>query len=125
MKISTVEDGLFGLIRFENGASISLSTSYALNTSEANERQVSLYGDKLGAELFPLKVFGEPDALSDTTPFFPGEDEENHLKCIRNFLNAIEGKEPLLVTASQGTRVQTLVDALYTSAETGKAIKLI
>lgn len=121
----SVEDGLFAFIRFENDISIALSTSYAINMEVENDKQVSIYGERLGAELFPLKLFGESHSRQFNTSFVLEESQELHLKCIRNFIRAVGGREPLLVTAHQGTQVQILVDAIYESAETGKAITLV
>jgi predicted dehydrogenase len=121
----SVEDGLFAFIRFENDISIALSTSYAINMEAENDKQVSIYGERMGAELFPLKLFGESHSRQFITSFMSEESQELHLKCVRNFIRAVGGREPLLVTAHQGTQVQTLVDAIYESAETGKAITLV
>ena len=120
----TIEDGFFGFVNFEGGASIALSTSYALNMEEKDERQVLLYGENLGARLFPLKFFGENQTQLTEQNFLHLDDEEPHLNLIRNFLRAVDGKEELLVTAAQGTRLQGLLDALYQSARTGSLIRL-
>lgn len=118
----SVEDGLFALIRFENNSSIALSTSFAINAELANDRQINIYGENLGAELFPLKLFGECNSRQINSIVNSNEDEELHLKSIRNFIRAVEGREPLLVSANQGTRLQLLVDAIYKSAENGEAV---
>ncbi len=120
----TIEDGFFGFITFEGGASIALSTSFALNMEEKDERQITLYGETLGAKLYPLRFFGEAQA-PETPPAFGAADlEEPHLKLVRNFLRTVDGREELLVTAAQGTRLQGLVDALYQSARAGNVISL-
>jgi predicted dehydrogenase len=119
-----IEDSLFALIRFENDVSIAISTSFAINIEEKNLRQVRIFGDKLGAEVFPLKLFGESYGRQFTTGFIPEDEEELHLKNLRNFLRAVDGREQLLVTAQHGTQLQTLIDAVYRSAETGSAVVL-
>jgi predicted dehydrogenase len=118
----SVEDGLFAFIRFAGDLSITLSTSFAMNMEEKNSLQVSLYGDTLGADLFPLKLFGEAQGRQYTTSFIPEDEEDHHLKCLRNFLRAISGREALLVTARQGAQLQILIDAIYQSAESGRAV---
>jgi len=95
----TIEDALFGMIRFENDVSISLATSFALNTAEANDRQVTLYGENLGADLFPLNFYREEQNRQLNSRPLPEEDEDYHLKCVRNFIQAILGNEPLQVDA--------------------------
>ena len=120
----TVEDGLFGFIKFKNGASINLETSFALNIKEKDIRNVQLFGDKLGAKLFPLEAFGEDgNQLIDVVyPFH--EVEDLHYKCIANFVNACLKKETLLVTAKQAIYMQRLICALYNSADSGKPVTL-
>lgn len=120
----TVEDALFGFIKFRNGASINLETSFALNIKEKDIRNVQLFGDKLGATVFPLEAFGEDGnkLINHVYPFH--EEEDLHYKCIANFVNACLGKEELLVTSKQAVYMQKLICALYDSAESGKPIIL-
>lgn len=116
----TVEDALFGFIRFKNGASLSIETSFALNMKEKDKRSLEIFGDRLGASLFPPEVFGEDEnILTDKAyPFL--KDEDLHFKSLKNFVHACKGDEDLLVTAKQGAYVQKIVEALYESAESGK-----
>ena len=115
----TVEDGLFGYIQFADGTSLSLETSFAINRKEKDLRNVRLFGDKLGASVFPLELYGEENGqLTDQT--FPWlEMKDWHLNSEQNFVRACLGKEELLVTAEQGTYVQKVIGALYQSAESG------
>ena len=118
----TVEDALFGQIRFRTGAVMKLSTSFALNMKEKDRRQVTLYGDKKGADLFPPAVYSGDDgpAWNQTYPFEPAEDL--HTKEIHAFVAACRGERDLLVTAEQGVYVQKLIAALYASAESKKPV---
>lgn len=117
-----VEDGVFGFIRFEDGGSLEIETSFAINQKERDLRNVVLYGDKLGASLFPLEVYGEHNGnLTDGTfPFV--EMRDWHENSDKNFVNACLGEEEILVTAGQGTYVQELIDALYKSADSGRPV---
>ena len=47
----TVEDSAFGFIVMENGATIILESSWALNTLEVGEAQTTLCGTKAGADM--------------------------------------------------------------------------
>lgn len=120
----TVEDALFGFIKFKNGASINFETSFALNIKEKDIRNVQVFGDKLGATVFPLETFGEDGSqlVNNVYPF--KETEDLHYKSIANFVNACLGKETLIVTAEQAVYIQKLICALYDSAESGKPIIL-
>lgn len=118
----TVEDGLFGFISFKNGASINLETSFALNIKEKDVRNVQIFGDRLGATVFPLELFGEDHSqlINTEYPFDDGKDL--YYTEIENFVNACLGKEKLLVTSEQATYIQTLICALYDSANSGKPV---
>ena len=114
-----VEDSLFGYIQFKNGSNLNLETSFALNMKEKDIRNINLFGDKLGASLFPLQVFGE-DAGMVTDQYFPFVDMDNcHMKCTKNFVDACLKKEDLLIKTEQGTYIQKIVSAMYASAESG------
>lgn len=120
----TVEDGIFGFIKFKNGASINLETTFALNIKEKDIRNVQLFGDKLGATVFPLETFGE-DGNQLTNISYPYHDTEDlHYKSIANFVNTCLGKELLKVTSEQAVYIQKLICALYESAESGKPVIL-
>lgn len=118
----TVEDGVFGFIRFEDGRSMEIQTSFAVNRKEKDVRCIRLYGDREGAEVFPLKLYGEEDGqLYDREyPFL--EMRDWHIDIDRNFVLSCLGEENLLVTAQQGTYIQKLICALYQSAETGRPV---
>ena len=117
-----VEDSLFGYIYFKNGHSMSVETSFALNIKERDIRNVRLFGDKAGASLFPLEVYGEDSGeLSDS--IYPHMEEiDRHYECSRNFVQACMGKEQLLVLPEQGTYVQQVIQALYDSAKLGTPV---
>lgn len=121
-KLFMVEDGLFGYIHFANGTCMSLETSFAINMKEQNLRNVQLYGEKLGASVFPLEIYGEDNGqlVNQIYPFM--EMKDWHINSDQNFVNACLGKESLLVTAEQGTYVQKLICALYESAESGTPV---
>lgn len=118
----TVEDGVFGFIGFADGTSLEVEASFAINQKERDKRNVRIFGDKLGASLFPFEIYGEEcgQLIDQTYPFL--EMRDWHLDSDKNFVNACLGQEEILVTATQGTYVQKVIDALYQSAESGKPV---
>lgn len=120
----TVEDGIFGFIKFKNGASINLETTFALNMKEKDIRNVQLFGDRLGATVFPLEVFGEDGNQLMNISYLDREMEDLHYKSVANFIKTCLGKESLIVTSEQAVYIQKLICALYASAERGKPIIL-
>lgn len=120
----TVEDGLFGTVFFKNGCCLSIETSFALNMKEKDLRAVDLFGEKMGASLFPLELYtGEKGEYSNIEyPF--REDGDLHIDAITNFARACMGKEEVLINAEQGAYVERIIDSLYQSANTNKPVVL-
>lgn len=120
----TVEDSLFGTVRFRNGSSLHVECSFALNMKEKDKKSVALFGDKMGAEVFPLELFGQEQGQSFIQSFPFCADEDFHKAEIEHFVKACLGEEKLLVTPQQGTYLQRVISALYESADTGRPVKL-
>jgi predicted dehydrogenase len=121
----TVEDSLFGFIRFKNGSSINLETSFALNMKDKDCRNLYLYGDKLGASVFPLELYGEEYSQMMNSTYLYDDAKDLHAAEVDNFVNACLGKEELLITPKQAVYIQTLICALYESAQQGKPVSII
>lgn len=136
-----VEDSAFGYIKMENGATIFLESSWALNIKDSREAATTLCGTKAGAEMiggmsqqgYDL-VFNETtggvlteEHISDTgaIAFFEGSTGGTpEVKECKQWLEAIiEDKEPL-VKPEQAFVVTEILDTIYKSAEQGKEIKL-
>ncbi|RCW74846.1 Gfo/Idh/MocA family protein [Saliterribacillus persicus] len=118
----TVEDMAVGMITFKNGESLLLETAFAANVEKKDTMQVSLMGDKGGADIFPLKMYQEKhDTLIDVTPAYLPE-VEGHQAEIAHFIEHCLNETTPITTADQGTKIQKIIDGLYKSAETGKAV---
>lgn len=128
----TVEDSAFGFVVMENGALIILETSWAMNIEGTMEAQITLCGDKAGADMNDgLRINGvkndcmyiEKPTLSRKKIDFYGNDESNaSIKEQIVFLNAVEGKGDLVVTGEQALVVTRILDAIYESEKTGKPV---
>ncbi|MBO0587344.1 Gfo/Idh/MocA family oxidoreductase [Sporosarcina sp. E16_8] len=119
----TVEDMAVGMVTFKNGATLTLEAAFAANVEKDETMQVSLMGNKGGADIFPLKIYQEKyNTLIDSTPAYVPEVNGHQLE-INQFVECcLEGKTPLS-TPEQGLIIQKIVNAIYESAETGKAIE--
>jgi predicted dehydrogenase len=118
----TVEDSAFGFIRFKNGTSLNLETSFALNMRENKLTNVHLFGDKAGASIFPVQIYSENgNSLTDMElPFLPEADK--HYESISDFvMSCIEEKTPVS-RASEGLAIQKIIDAMYMSSDRGQPI---
>lgn len=133
-----VEDSAFGFIKMENGATIFLEASWALNVTESREAAVTLCGTKAGAEIkagmsyktneliFNSARHGmlmeQRNSASGNIAYFEGGSNEPGVLEAGQWLDAIiHDKEPL-VNPEQAFVVTKILDAIYKSAETGKEI---
>ena len=127
-KTFTVEDFAAGFIRFANGATLSLESSFAANIAE-NQFHTTLLGTEGGAHLYPsddarTRLFREESGtLTDTTPVFLPR-VGTHEAELRAFVQALIDDAPVPVPGEQGLLVTRLLDALYESAETGHEVLL-
>jgi len=119
----TVEDAAMGMVRFKNGASLLLETSFALNIQQKSDMNVHLYGDRGGATVFPPMLFQEKHGtLVDVTLPYLETAQNKWEKSIHHFIDCCLMRETPVSTPEQGIMVQRLIDAFYRSAETGRAI---
>jgi len=124
----TVEDFGIGFVRFENGATLTLESSFAANIAQ-DQFQTTLMGAEGGAFVdmaqdANTRLFREEcGTLTDTTPVFLPQ-VHTHEAEIRAFVQALIDDTPVLVPGEQALVVTRLLDALYLSAETGREVLL-
>ena len=132
----TVEDSAFGFVRMKNGATIYLEASWALNSLDVNEAKTILCGDKGGADMLGknggLRINGEkysklfvtePDMSAGGVAFFDGEKVEAADVEARMWINhVLDDNAPLVTKPEQAIVVTKILEAIYTSAESGKPV---
>jgi predicted dehydrogenase len=126
----TVEDFAVGLIKFDNGAVVSLESSFMGNGPDPFETQ--LYGTKAGAIVSPYKgnneavrVFTEQNRLlMDVTPGNIPSVESAHVDEVKAFVDAILNDKPSPVPGENGLILNAIFDAIYKSSETGEEQKV-
>ncbi|MNV55083.1 putative oxidoreductase YcjS [compost metagenome] len=127
-----VEDSAFGFITMENGATIVLESSWALNVSEYREAQTLLAGTEGGADMKDgLRLNGDRggrlyetkvDLSAGGVAFFDGGQENESDREARLWLEAVrEDKEPV-VKPEQALVVTQILEAIYESSRTGRAV---
>ena len=140
-KTYEVEDSAFGFVKMENGATIFLEASWALNVKDSREAACTLCGTKAGAEQvggmsqqgYDL-VFNETtggilteEHISDTgaIAFFEGTNGGSDAdKECKQWLEAILNDTEPLVKPEQAFTVTQILDAIYQSAREGREIRL-
>lgn len=130
----TVEDSAFAFITMEDGATIILESSWALNTLDIDEAKTSLCGTKAGADMKDgLRInsddFGrlnvlKPQLGSGGVAFNSGNTNDRpENREARVFYDAVLYNKPLTVTAEQAFVVTNILEAIYESAKTGEIYK--
>jgi predicted dehydrogenase len=125
-----VEDAAFALIRFQNGASLQLECSWALNI-EKSVSQTILCGTEGGAQINPLRIFQEKHgtlvdlvAPEGVTEGQGRPQESGHTLEVQGFIRAIREDTDPMVLPEQALMVAKLVDAIYASDEAGQSVQL-
>jgi len=118
-----VEDLGVGLIRFENGMTLFLEASFAANI-EKEEFTTTLYGDKGGASLDPLRIFTEYGGMiADVTPARLSEKNSHQLE-VAAFVEAIKKDKPVPIPGEEALLTTKILDAIYESSEKGKEVAI-
>jgi len=129
-----VEDSAFGFITMENGATIVLESSWALNLIDAHEARTTLCGTKAGVDMQDgVRVNGDDlGRLYVKTPrtegasgvaFYEGASGDPNVTEQMVFINAITKGTPLVILPEQAYVVTQLLEAIYESSKTGKLIE--
>ena len=130
---NTLEDAAFGFIVMEDGATITLDATWALNTIEPiQEGSVQLCGSKAGAQIknglsinkaeFDRLVEIKPDMAAGGVAFYDGVKETPGITEQRRWLDAIENDTDPVVLPEQACVVSEILEAIYTSARTGEPV---
>ena len=118
-----VEDLAVGMVRFRNGATLILRTSWAVNLGK-DQFQIALAGTKGGLQNNPTQIFREEyGALVDITPQdLPKRD--SHKEEIKAFIQAIRKGLPSPVSAESALPTIKVLDGIYRSSEKGGEVAL-
>lgn len=133
----TLEDAAFGFIVMENGATITLDATWALNTCEPiPEGSCQLCGSKAGAQIkfdqvtlnkaeFDRLVETKPDLNAGGVAFYDGVADTPPIREQRQWLDAIENDTNPTVLPEQACVVSEILEAIYVSAKTGEPVYFI
>lgn len=127
--LNDVEDLATALIRFENGSTLSLETSYSLHALE-DQLQVAVFGERGGAELEPeLRIATEMlDTMLNITPqidHLSFDFEQGFANEIAHFVALCRGEADEAAPISHGVEVMRMLEGIYESARLGHEIRLV
>ena len=128
----TVEDSAFGFIHMENGATIILESSWAINMLDSKEAKCTLCGTKAGADMndgatLNMAKNGELATVNQTmknsgADFYVNKTESPSEKEARCWIEAVINDTEPIVKPEQALCVTRILEAIYESAETGKEV---
>ena len=128
----TVEDSAFGFIVMENGATIVLESSWAINMTETKEACTTICGTKAGARMFDqgvLEINGvnhgvmyesRPNLDGKGVPFYDAGSYNSSDEEAKQWIRAITDGTPMTVLPEQAYTVTRILEGIYESAKTGK-----
>jgi predicted dehydrogenase len=125
----TVEDFAVGLIKFDNGAVVTLESSFMGNL-DGDPFQTQLFGTKAGATVKawgndPIEIFTEQNRqLFNMKPANVPNVESAHVDEVKAFVDAILNNKPSPVPGENGLILNAIFDALYKSSDTGNEEKV-
>lgn len=120
----TVEDFASALIRFDNGATVVLESSFVANIPEEIFNS-TLCGTEGGATTSPFQIVKEKHKTLQTfKPEFPTATVNSHHAEIKSFIDAIQNDTQPIVTGEHGLMVAQIMDAIYTSSESGREVEI-
>lgn len=126
----TVEDCGFGFVVMENGATVSVESSWALNMLEAREATTMFCGTKAGGDLFDgaringvdngYKYITKPDLNGGGVDFYnDGSDRDPSLLEARQWIDAIVNSKKPCVLPEEAYCVTRILEGIYESSKTG------
>lgn len=128
----TVEDSAFGFITMENGATIVLESSWALNSLDIKEAKTTLCGTEGGADMEDgLRLNGENfgklyatkvDTVTGGVDFYDGNAEKPEEMEARLWIESILNDTQPVVRPEEALVVTQILEAIYESSKTGKPI---
>ena len=129
----TVEDSAFGFVVMENGATIILESSWALNTEDEGEAQTTLCGVKAGATThkggvrvngvkFGKKYTEIPEFAAAGVDYFDGATADPSVLEQRQWIDALLQEKDPCVLPEQACVVTEILEAIYESAKTGQPV---
>ena len=125
-KTYTVEDMAMGQIRFENGAILTIESSFVAHI-EKDVFNFSIMGEKAGANWDPPQIYSDVDGyMQNSTPAHLGSSGfgDNFNAKMRNFVEHVLYNKPTKAPAEHGLMVQKMLDGIYLASEKGCEVKI-
>ncbi len=120
-KTYTVEDLAVGFVRFENGATMAIESSFIAHAKDAFN--VQIMGTEGGCTLHPVAVFkDEAGTMVNIEPGYVPK-YNSMAKKMDDWIARIRGERETQCPARAGLMVQEILQGLYDSAAAGKEVR--
>jgi len=124
----TVEDFAVGLIRFENGATVTLESSFCANI-ERDEFSTLLLGDKGGVFAdpigeHPVRIMTERNYTLYNIEPANLPNVNSYQANVEAFVDAVSHNKPAPIPGEHGFYLNAIIDAIYESSETGREVRI-
>ncbi len=126
-----VEEAAFGYVVMENGATVILEATWALNTTDTSGIRYMVCGTEAGVDNYngKFKINGvcndklyltTPDLSAGGVAFYEGNSISPTVAEQKVFIDAISGKGKLVTTPESAAVVTEILEGIYISAKTGR-----
>lgn len=125
-KTYTVEDFAAGMIRFDNGALLTVEASFVAHI-EKDVWNWQVMGEKGGASWETSQIFKDQDGyMMNMTPGYIGDTawDAMWVKKMKHFVEVARDGKKSESDGAQGLMVQKMLDGVYASAEAGKEVTI-
>jgi len=124
----TVEDFAVGLIRFENGATVTLESSFCANI-ERDEFSTLLLGDKGGVFAdpigeHPVRIMTERNYTLYNIEPANLPNVNSYQANVEAFVDAVSHNKPAPIPGEHGFYLNAIIDAIYESSKTGREVRI-
>ena len=118
-----VDDLSIALIKLKSGRTVLLETSWAAHGPLVDVNATQLFGTEGGLILPPVQVFKQ---MKDgyTTQFVDALPPPVNTNRMYHFIECLLGKAKPFVKPAESVAVQRILDAIYTSAATGREVRI-
>ena len=128
----TVEDSAFGFVVMENGATIYLESSWALNSLDVREAVTTVCGTKGGGDMTDgLRINGirhgrqyvlRPDLNAGGVAFYEGASDNPAQREANLWIDAVVNNKTPFVLPEEAFVVSQILEGIYESGKSGKPV---
>ena len=122
-KTFTVEDFAVAFVRFENGLTMTIESSFMADIEE-DVFKTTLVGDRGGLCTSPAKVFRQESGRLVDVALTRLPENKPYIEEVKSFVDSIRNGREVAIPGWQGHRVMQILDGIYRSGELGREVRI-